>query len=283
LAIGRDVYADTRIILRALDARFPSAPGSSSPRPLNGDPLLAELFSQLSFEGGLFGATVALLPLDGPIFKDAAFVRDRSDLMGGGQSFGDMDARRSARPHAHIKLRQILSQLEAALADGRPWLVAGRDEVGAEDLNAAYTLEWATAIPGALDKTTLGPAVFPKVYAWIDRIRETVDTAKAQLGKPVILKGEQAVQHIKNAQVSEDQADERIVEGDPFALRIGDKVRVWPTDYGSRHKDEGTLVGLKLDEIIIEVKATDGSPVRLHTPRRGFAIVKVDVSERGSL
>ena len=160
------------------------------------------------------------------------------------------------------------------MGDGRRWL-AGSQALGKEDLDAVWPLEWAVGVPGALDEEVLGPARFPRVYAWMGRVREMVGLSQQRLGEQASVSGEEAVTKIKRGAFAQDPADTRVLEHDPLRLDVGDEVRVWPTDTGSAHKDQGRLVRLKEDEVVIEVCGADGTPVRLHTPRWGFRVEKV--------
>lgn len=87
LAIGRDVYLDTRLILRKLEG----LPGVAAP-PLGVPPsgrtealALERLLSVLTTSTDLFAQAAALLPESLPLMQDPLFRRDRRDFFHGGQ------------------------------------------------------------------------------------------------------------------------------------------------------------------------------------------------------
>jgi glutathione S-transferase len=289
LAIGRDVYADSRLILRVLEERFPNSESSNSAlinngkalRPLPHNRLLSELFTAYTVSGGIFVTAVGCMPLNSPMLQNEAFLRDRAD-MAVVKSWGAPGARRAARPHAVADLKHYFTQLESALDDGRRW-IGGGQTLGAEDLDAVWPLEWMVSLPGALDENIFGTALFPCVYAWMERIRKLVKTSQQQMGEPLTVSGEHAVAKIKCASFARNPADTQILERDPLGLKVGDEVLIWPTDSGSLHKDRGRLIGLKEDEVVIEVQGSDGTPIRLHTPRWGFRVVKVVDDEKSRI
>ena len=134
-------------------------------------------------------------------------------------------------------------------------------------------------MPGAIPPDVIGPAHFPKVFAWITRFRQVVENRKAKLrdGLAKTLTGEEAASGILGASFSEEQADDAVDLEDPVAaaegLKKGMRVRLWPTDTGVLHKDVGNLVAFNKRETVIETRDEDGSVlVRLHAPRHGFRV-----------
>ena len=65
-------------------------------------------------------------------------------------------------------------------------------------------------------------------------------------------------------------------ESDPSGLKAVEWVEVWPTDSGSRHRDQGKLVGLSGREIVVETGDGEVDGVRVHAPRHGFRVRRVD-------
>ena len=78
-------------------------------------------------------------------------------------------------------------------------------------------------------------------------------------------------------QVDVDELKRRVSE---LLTRVeaGEEVVVWPTDTGATHKDSGKLVSINGDEVVIEVSGEKGS-VRVHAPRHGFRVEKLDSFE----
>lgn len=67
-------------------------------------------------------------------------------------------------------------------------------------------------------------------------------------------------------------------EGDVLGLKKGQRVSIAPTDFGFTHSDEGVLVGLSKNEVVIEVdlREKEGGKLRLHFPRIGFKVSAVE-------
>lgn len=153
-------------------------------------------------------------------------------------------------------------------------------------------------VPGALPADVVGPRQFPKVFAWIERFRGAVEktTRKSEgeavgsssggggsSGEPKSLSGEEAARVILGAPFAELAGEEDPVdEKDPVAvaqgLKQGAKVRLWPTDSGSFHKDSGVLVSFKKGEVVIETRGANGDGealVKLHAPRHGFRVRRI--------
>lgn len=119
LSIGRDVYCDTRLILRKLEARFPQgALGSSSPDNRGTERLLERWTS----DAGVFTRATQLIPSHFPNMTDPAFQKDREQFSGrkGGWDKARVDA---ARPEAVAHIRDAFELLESTFfADGRDWI-----------------------------------------------------------------------------------------------------------------------------------------------------------------
>ncbi|KAJ6440388.1 zinc knuckle transcription factor (CnjB) [Purpureocillium lavendulum] len=284
LAIGRDVYLDTRLQLRKLE-ELPgvAAPtlGASSPEAL----AVERLLSLLTTDGGTtFAGITSLLPADMPLFQDEAFVKDRMDLLGFEL---EPEAMRRARPDAMREFAGVLELLETTLlADGRDWIL-GTPGPGLADIEAVWRLRWIVGIPGALPETHFSPRAYPKAYAWMGRFEAAVAAARARLGAPPrTLSGEEAAQAILASSApweeEEEHGDDIGVDADDHVvaaqgLARGDWVAVWPTDTGASGKDRGRLVGMDRDEVVFETEADGGAGrVRVHAPRHGFTVQKVD-------
>ena len=71
------------------------------------------------------------------------------------------------------------------------------------------------------------------------------------------------------------EKDLGVDERDPQKLKKGDMVQSYPTDTGSAHKDVGKLVGLSLQETVLEVKAKERtSRSECTIPRWQFMVEK---------
>lgn len=274
LAIGKDVYLDTRLQLRKLEELPGTEPKLGSKR--GDDQAVERLLSVMATDGGVFRTAAALLPTNLPLLQDPAFQRDRTDFLG--TPLLSPEALDRGRPEALRELQEIFSMLETTLlADGRDWL-SKSDAPGLADIEAVWPLHWMTfgMPPGHLPREQFSPAAFPRVYAWIKRFDAAVSAASAKLGQPRTLTGEEAARLLSQSPWHE--AEGRVDAADFVAaahgLRKGDIVSVRPTDSGISRVDTGALVSLDRDEVVYETSVNGGGSVRVHAPRHGFRVTK---------
>jgi glutathione S-transferase len=117
LTIGKDVYCDTRLILRKLEALFPQgALGAGT-----GDQRIIErLLERWTGDAGVFARAATLIPLTYPTMSDPAFRKDRAQFSGRPWK---LEALERARPEAMVHIRDAFEILESTiLADGREWI-----------------------------------------------------------------------------------------------------------------------------------------------------------------
>lgn len=124
MAIGRDIYCDTRAQLAALDRLYPESAQHPGITPRSPEAAaMRSLFEKWAIDGGLFNQASRLMPVDLPMVKDPKFQKDRQEFSG--RSFDPQDMAR-ARPEALAHLRSSFIVLEESiLSDGRSWLLGG--------------------------------------------------------------------------------------------------------------------------------------------------------------
>lgn len=268
LAIGRDIYHDSRLILSKLDTLFPPSTTHPSLSPTTPTHLaLASLFSTATTSSGLFAAATRLIPTSLPIFRDHKFTTDRAQLTGHSWSIPAVER---ARPAALVDIRRFIAFLETGLlADNRAWIL-GTPQPSVVDLEAVWPLHWVLGMRGAVPPEVASKESFPKVFAWVARFQAAVSEARKRNSKPQALKGFEAAQRVWAAEFAEPAGE--VDERDPVGLVRGEEVLVHPTDSGVQHKDRGTLLALDGEEIVIEVTAEKGT-VRVHAPRYGFRVL----------
>lgn len=268
LSIGRDVYLDTRLIIRKLEQLYPSLPklGASSAD----QKALERLLEHLSIDGGVFTSAMRLIPADLPLLRDPKFQKDRADFTGERLT---RETAAALRPEAVSEIRQAMELLETTLlADGREWILK-TDKPTLADIEAVWPLHWLSSMPGALPADQVSATQFPRVYGWIQRFQKAVSTAKAGQPKPNTVSGEQAEEIITKSPYNEQEGQVEAVDGLVIFhhLAKSKKVALWPTDTGANHKDVGKLVSLTATEVVIEPEA-EGGKIRLHAPRHGFRV-----------
>ena len=282
MAIGRDVYVDTRIQLSKLESLFPS----SSLTPASAEAqVLAKLFEIWAVEGGLFMRGSQLIPSDMPLLKDPKFGKDREDFSGRPWSKEVIDRN---RPEALVAIRKAFGVLEKLMSDGREWVTKSKTPtvadiegecqpsasvVDTKSLLAIFIPHWIVELKGALPKEVVDPQDYPHVWAYIARWNKVVKEAKAKAPKPASLKGDEAAKRVLDAQFADKEIG--VNAADPLGLKQGQEVEVWASDMASgfKHRDRGTLVGLNDEEVVISVSiGAAGKDIRLHAPRSGFRV-----------
>ncbi|KAK1997898.1 glutathione S-transferase [Colletotrichum falcatum] len=282
LAIGRDIYYDTRLMLRKLERLYPARPrlGAAVPEQV----AVERLLEALIIDGGVFSGAISLLPTDLPMLRDpeSTWFKDREGYLGAKLTAETM---RRARPTAANEIRRTMELLETTLlADGRDWILK-TDGPGLADIEAVWLPHWLASIPGALPEEHVSAERFPKVFAWIGRFQDAASAAKKAAPAVAKVSGDEAAAIVASSPYNEaagrvDAADALVAaEG----LAAGDDVILWPADTGTSHKDTGKLVSLDGEEVVIEVEGPKGRPARVHAPRHGFRVEKLDrFKERGA-
>ncbi|KAL4971549.1 hypothetical protein BDW66DRAFT_165075 [Aspergillus desertorum] len=282
LSIGRDVYLDSPLILRALErvqAKQPPFSSATTPEQRG----LEQLLAKFTLETRLFKSIVQVLLPKTPLMHNEAFMKDRVDMMGGGPGFDFANFVLATRPDAIIEVKRAVEFLETTLlADGRQWLT-GTEAPGLADVEMVWPFHWLFSTPGALPEEHISARLFPKVFAWVDRFQTTIRKSQKALRVPQTVSGEQAADLLKRA--TADETADVVDQSDPLVqacgLQKGQVVQVWPTDTGARHKTVGRLLGLTDKEITIET--IEGEvPVRVHAPRHGFQVA-ARVGDRATL
>lgn len=281
MSIGRDIYIDSRLMLHKLETFFPEGK-LGSPDPFNSG--FEDMLEEFIIDGGPFWRTSGCLPLNAPLVQNEVWMKDRFDGSGGQFTMEKLVENRS---WCISQLTVYFGMLEKMLADGRPWLM-GNSEPGLAEIHAGWVFDWAINMAGDMQSESddsmadmrgaLGPKVYPNVHAWIDRFRKiTAETEKSKPSAGQLDEGAQAeadiVKRILDSALTESDAT-TVDERDVLNLRRGQRVSVAPVDFGFTHKDEGELVGLSKDEVVILSDVPGGrGQLRLHYPRINFKIL----------
>jgi glutathione S-transferase len=118
LAIGRDIYNDTRLILRKLEQLYPDATSISTYSP---DQRAIQLLLESWTVDSLFARAALLIPVNLPAMNDAAFLKDRREYSGRPWAKDTME---KMRPEALVEVRSAFELLETTLlGDGRDWIL----------------------------------------------------------------------------------------------------------------------------------------------------------------
>lgn len=118
MAIGRDVYCDSRLMLRKLEELFPDGTLGVSQTDQKAVEKLLEIWA---CEAGLLGRATQLIPTNAPFFDDKPFLKDREELSG---RPWNREHQERNRPEAIAYFRNAFRFLETTLlADGRDWIL----------------------------------------------------------------------------------------------------------------------------------------------------------------
>jgi len=268
MAIGRDIYLDTRLMIEKLEALFPpSTEHPSISATTNDQKALERLLSLWNIDAGIFVRASQLLPTNLPLMKDAKFTKDREQLSGRSWNTENLE---KGRPEAVAEIKSGIAMLEnTLLVDGRDW-VLGTEKPSLADIEAIWPYHWLSGMEGALPSDQVSATQFPKVFAWIERFQQSVSTAAKNLGKPKTLKGPEAASQVIASEYAEPlPASDTAKSG---AVKIGEQVQMWPIDSGFNNKDRGVLLAATDGEFVIETTTKDGKSVRIHAPRHGFRV-----------
>jgi glutathione S-transferase len=118
MAIGRDVYCDTRLMLDKLEQLFPNSSLSASQPDQKA---VQKLLEKWAIDAGVFSRASQLIPTTMPLLNDQKFTKDREDFSGRSWDKKQVEA---MRPEALVHVREGFSFLETTLlADGRDWIL----------------------------------------------------------------------------------------------------------------------------------------------------------------
>jgi glutathione S-transferase len=251
LQVGADIYCDTALAARVIDAHAPEPPLVPPPSAALG-PLIAQWA-----DSALFWAAVphAMQPAGfGHVFRDAtpefvkALATDRAAMTGG--------MRRATAVDAAAQLASYLGWLESLLGDGRKFLVG--DQPCIADFSAVHSLWFIRRAPPVAG--VLAP--YRQLGAWYERV------AAFGHGESRPLSSGDAI--TVAAQTGTHAATE-VVPG--LGFDAGAEVTVCATDYGA-DLVAGTLVGLGVSEVVVERRDERAGTVHVHFPRIGYQIKK---------
>ncbi|KAJ9615827.1 hypothetical protein H2200_001904 [Cladophialophora chaetospira] len=247
-AIGKDLYADNRAFVEAVQNTFPEKTASLAKGPADH---AYEAFGYRSFW--------VCLPLVPRKLMSEDFLKDRSELF----SVFNRSDYDELRPSALAEFRQLLDIVENDFLAAGPWI--GGEKCSIADINASWMIKFALQTLDAQSEPGFSAEDFPKVHAWVNGLplhnpENDAEKIDAEDAKKKILSSAYSAKDIG------------IDPTDPTGLKAGARVSVGTTDDvkpGGRPQ-EGTLVGLSRREIVVELE----NGIRLHFPRVGYMLKK---------
>jgi glutathione S-transferase len=254
MQIGADIFCDTQVIIRELEARFPTP--TLFPEGNVGMPWALGLWTDRSF----FQNTVNLIfgTLGNRVPQD--FIEDRARLRG---AKFDIEAMQAALPQMRDQFRAHTGWIEAQLSDGRQWLLGA---FSVADVNAYMNVWYTRANLSEADQTLAGVnqilARCPHVLGWEKRMHAIGHGSRTELS---------AEEAMDIAAQTEPQTPILADLEDPNGRQPGDKVSVTPDDYG-KVEVSGNIVALSAHHIAIRRRDDRVGEVVVHFPRAGFVV-----------
>lgn len=248
LQIGADVYCDTALIARVLEARQPQPTLYPTTAPL------AVALAQWA-DGTLFGAAVswAMQPAgvaaimgEQPPEVLKAFAADRAAMRA--------NAPRPTLADATAQLKQHLSGIAAQLQQGGPWLFGAAPSV--VDFSVGHCLwfiRMAKPVAHLLDD-------YPPIGPWLDRLFAIGHDSSSVMS---------STEALGVAAGATGHAPVSVTPG--LGFEAGQAVTVAATDYGV-DPVSGTLVGLSAHESVLRRTDARAGTVHVHFPRYGFQL-----------
>lgn len=248
LQIGADVYCDTALIARVLEALQPQPSLFPASAPLA--PLLAQWADSTLFWTAI---PYTMQPAGAAhIFKGAppevlkAFAADRAPFTAG--------MKRLSAADAATHLNGYLAALDAQLADGRPWLLGAETSIA--DFSVAHC-GWYVQRGGPVAEVL---APFTHFKAWLGRVLALGHGQSQRISSSDALQGAAAVSSHASCSVQPGQGFE-----------FNQAVTVAATDYG-QDPVAGTLMGLSATEVVLRRTDERAGTVHVHFPRAGFQL-----------
>jgi glutathione S-transferase len=251
MQIGADIYCDTQIIIRELEARFPTP--TLFPKGNAGIPWALGMWTDRPFFQNtvnlVFGTLADRVPQD--------FIEDRERLRG---AKFDVKAMKAALPQMRDQFRAHLDWIESQLGDGREFLLG---ELSLADIHAYMNVWYARA---NLSDIHVILANFPLTVAWADRIQAIGHGSRIEMSSAEAL--DIAARSSPQTPAGEDP-------NDPNGRRPGDRVSVIPDDYG-KVEVRGEIVSLSAQHIAIRRHDDRAGETVVHFPRAGFLVSSGD-------
>ena len=295
LAIGREIYCDTSLIIEALEYYFPSpAYGTVYPQssPWDYRPL-ARGFASFWADKPLFRTTTGLIPHTVWVSQ---FGVDRAQLIGHKL---DAEKLKAKVPQNLAALDLHLSMLEPAFSDKFAKWMFPTETPSLADISLYYQIRWGVDIAsgkGIYDLTGGGRSDtennvtasvwnerrYPGLWRWLSRFESYI--ASLPDLEIVVPKSDTTwKKRVTKARLWDD--DRMLVPAAAGTHGVLDRQRellpgvmssVTPDDTGRGDPTVGRLVKVGVEEIVIEPEKKGEIEVRVHFPRLGFVIKAVD-------
>jgi glutathione S-transferase len=251
MQIGADIYCDTKIIARSIEARFPEP--ALLPPSAEGLPWMVGMWTDRSF----FETTVKLVFGSLGDKVPESFIEDRSKLRG--ERF-DVKAMAAALPQHRTQFCAQAALIEAQLREGRPWLL---DSFSLVDVNCYMNIWYVRSNLTELADELL--AQFPRLRDWESRIKSLGHGTRTDIS---------AQESHAIAAKSSPDAKSLPAPHQPGTYAAGQRVVV-VADEPVKTPVEGEIVFVSTDHIAIRRHDPSLGELVVHFPRIGYSIAAV--------
>ena len=248
MQIGADIYCDTALMCRVIDALQPEPP--LYPPATAG---LADIVAQWADSTLFWAAVPYTMQPAGIVHVLKGATPDMLKAFGADRAAMNPNLRRPTLQDGAAAVQTYLARLEHLLSDGRPFLLGALPSIA--DFSAAQSvwfMRLAPPVASALD-------AFAKLQAWYLRVNAFGQGSFTKMTSQKAIEIAAEGRHAPLAFVPEP------------GLAQGDQVTVTPTDY-AHDPVAGSLVGLGRDEVVIARSDDRAGRVLVHFPRIGFQI-----------
>lgn len=254
--IGADVYCDTALIARLLEARAPT------PRLFPPHLPLAPLLAQWADFTMFWTAVAYTLQPAGAAHRFAGAPPEVMKAFGADRAAMTTGMTRQTVADATVNLRAQLAALDAQLVGGGPFLFG---DVSIADFAVAHCV-WFVASGGPVAEILAPHSALKTWFAAMQAFGH---------GQPEKMRSDEA---LAIAAAATSHAPCAVAPGQGF--EAGQAVAVTPVDYG-RDPVAGTLVGLDAQEIVVRRQDERAGTVHVHFPRAGYQL-KQQVMEKAA-
>jgi glutathione S-transferase len=251
LQVGADIYCDTALMCRVIDAMAPQPP--LYPVAATG---LQNILAQWADSTLFWTAIPYTMQPAGAAYLFNGAPPEFLKAFGADRAAMTPTLRRATVPDAVAQLGSYFGWLESELADGRAFLLGAKPCIA--DFSVAQSIWYIRRAPPVASVLT----PFHKLIAWYERM------AAFGHGTPEKMASADA---IALSAATTKFAATHVEPGAGF--EAGDAVTVSPTDYAT-DLVPGTLVGLTPQEVVIARTDERAGKLHVHFPRIGYQIKK---------
>ncbi|KAL0491898.1 glutathione S-transferase [Acrasis kona] len=253
LVIGRDVYLDSNLISHVVCKKWREPDFGVAEF---GPSILA--FESLS--NNLFWTFIAAADFSK---SPESFKEDRRTLW---PKFASKESS-AQRPHNLSQLGYHIHNIENVLQDGRKWMLGG-DQPTLADLYIGFVLHFILFVLRTNTQEGFKRESLRNVHEFTTRYNHYIKSLSPTLTK---INGQSAKDLIESSNTEYAPTQHDTTDG--TKINVGDQVEIVPSDQRAVNLQRGILVALNAREIVLDV----GNRLRVHAPRLGFKLMKVEL------